>query len=122
MDILLGIGGGDHAWDALEQTIERAREAGDDLTIAIYEDDAVSVSLDDIEATARDTLEEASIEATIMRIEGHPGGALVEMADGEGFDRLVVAGGSRSTLGKIQLGSVAEFVVLNSETPVTLIR
>jgi nucleotide-binding universal stress UspA family protein len=122
MDILLGIGGGDHAWDALEQTVERALEAGDDLTVAIYEDDAVNASLDDIEATVRERLAEAGLDAATRRIEGHPGGALVEMADSQGFDRLVVAGGSRSTLGKIQLGSVAEFVVLNSETPVTLIR
>lgn len=122
MDVLIGIGGGDHAWDALEETVERAQEAGDDLTVALYDDDAVGLTVDEIEQQVRETLDDAGLQATIKRVSGHPGGALVEMADGKGFDRLVVAGGSRSTLGKIQLGSVAEFVVLNAETPVTLIR
>lgn len=122
MEVLIGIGGGDHAWDALEETIGRAQEAGDDLTVAIYEDEGVSLAAEEIEQRVRDTLDGTGVDAAFRHVSGHPGGALVEMADGEGFDRLVVAGGSRSTLGKIQLGSVAEFVVLNAETPVTLIR
>lgn len=122
MDVLLGIGGGDHAWKALDETVERARQAGDDLTIAVYEDDAVGQSVTEIEQQVRERLSAAEVDADVRQVSGHPGGALVEIADGEGFDRLVVAGGSRSTLGKIQLGSVAEFVVLNAETPVTLIR
>lgn len=122
MNVLLGIGGTDRCWDALADTLTRAGEAGDALTIAIYEDDAVADSAADIEARVRDELAESGVDAEVRQVSGHPGGALVEIADGEGFDRLVVAGGDRSTLGKIQLGGVAEFVVLNSETPVTLIR
>lgn len=122
MNVLLGIGGSEHGWDALTETLERAEQAGDDLTIAIYEDDAAELSADEIETRVREELTESGVEAELRRIEGHPGGGLVEVAEGENFDRLVIAGGSRSTLGKIQLGSVAEFVVLNSETPVTLIR
>lgn len=122
MNVLLGIGGSEHGWDALTQVVRRAEQAGDTVTIAIYEDDAAGCSADEIESRVQDTLADSDIDAEIRHVSGHPGGALVEIADGEDFDRLVVAGGSRSTLGKIQLGSVAEFVVLNSETPVTLIR
>ena len=43
-------------------------------------------------------------------------------AERDGFDRIVLGGGERSTLGKIQLGSIVEFVLLNAQTPVTLVR
>lgn len=122
MNVLLGIGGSERCWEAFEQTVTRTKETGDDLTVAIYEDDAVDLSVTEIEQRVRERLDDAGIEAEVITVSGHPGGALVETADGEGFDRLVIAGGDRSTLGKIQLGGVAEFVVLNSETPVTLIR
>jgi nucleotide-binding universal stress UspA family protein len=122
MKVLLGHSGSELSWMAFRQTVERAQEAGDSLTVAIYDDDTVEHSLAEIESRVRDELAHTGINADLRRLEGHVGGTLVEVADGEGFDRLVVAGGSRSTLGKIQLGSVAEFVVLNAETPVTLIR
>jgi len=114
MRVLLGVGGTQEGWTALEETLTRAAEAGDELTVAVYERE--------IEREVRERIDESEVDAAVRRISGHPGGGLVELADGEDFDRLVVAGGSRSTLGKIQLGSVAEFVVLNAETPVTLIR
>jgi nucleotide-binding universal stress UspA family protein len=122
MKVLLGHSGSELSWAAFRQTVERAQEAGDSLTVAVYDDDAVEHPLDETESRAREELAQTDVDADLRRLEGHVGGALVEIADGEDFDRLVVAGGSRSTLGKIQLGSVAEFVVLNAETPVTLIR
>lgn len=122
MEVLLGVGGSEHSRRALEETIERVRETGDDLTVAIFASEDVEATPTEIESEVREVLEEADVDATIRRITGHPGGELVEMADREGFDRLVIGGGTRSPLGKIQLGSIAEFVVLNAETPVTLIR
>jgi len=46
----------------------------------------------------------------------------VTIANQESFDRIVLGSGERSPLGKIQLGSVAEFVLLNAQTSVTLVR
>ena len=37
MKVLLGIGGGDDSRRALEQTVTRAAEAGDDLTVAVVD-------------------------------------------------------------------------------------
>lgn len=122
MKVLLGHSGSELSWEAFRQTVERAAAAGDSLTVAVYDDDAIGDSPSEIESKVRDELAESTVEADLRRLEGHVGGALVEIADGEGYDRVVVAGGSRSALGKIRLGSVAEFVVLNAETPVTLIR
>ncbi|WP_135663267.1 universal stress protein [Halorhabdus rudnickae] len=122
MKVLLGVGGSENSRRALEETIERVQETGDELTVAIFNSEEIESTLTDIETDVRTALEDADVEATVRRITDHPGGELVQMADQEEFDRLVIGGGTRSPLGKIQLGSIAEFVVLNAETPVTLIR
>ncbi|WP_181684779.1 universal stress protein [Halorhabdus salina] len=122
MKILLGVGGSEHSRRALEETVERVRDTGDELTVAVFRSEAVAAPPTDIEADVNEVLETHDVNAEVTRVSGHPGGELVTLADQGGYDRLVIGGGTRSPLGKIQLGSVAEFVVLNAETPVTLIR
>jgi len=122
MNVLLGIDGTDPSFDALDEAIRRAREAGDDLTVAIVDRDAVELTPEEIEGRVRDRLDESSLTPEIVRLEGHAGSRLVETADSEEFDRLVIGGGQRSALGKIQLDETIEFVLLNSETTVTLVR
>jgi len=122
MNVLLGIGASADAFDALEETVERAREAGDELTVAILATPATTHDADDTEARVRSRLSEAGLDADIEHVEGDPGGGLVELADSGDFDRIVLGGGDRSPLGKITLGEVSEFVLLNAETSVTLVR
>ncbi|PSP62976.1 universal stress protein [Halobacteriales archaeon QH_8_67_36] len=123
MDILLGVGGSELSYHALEETVDRARATGDDLAVAIFGNEEVNADADDIQGRVEETLAESDFDATIRRLEGDsPGSELISLAETEGFDRIVLGGGERSTLGKIQLGSVVEFVLLNSQTPVTLIR
>ncbi|WP_135533978.1 MULTISPECIES: universal stress protein [Halostella] len=122
MKVLLGIAGSDETDAALEETVRRAVEANDDLTVAILEETDHESSPDEVEARARDRLDEADIDATIRRVSGDPGSELVEIAEREGFDRLVIGGGQRSPMGKIQLGSITEFVLLNAQVSVTLVR
>jgi nucleotide-binding universal stress UspA family protein len=124
MKVLLGLWSGDDSPRALDATVERAVEAGDDLTVAVVEDpDAegertASAVLDRVESR----LAAADIDATVRRLDGPPGSALVDLAEGEGFDRLVVGGGQTSPMGKIRVGDVVEFVLLNSHVTVTLVR
>ena len=122
MDLLLGIGDSEDSFRALEETIERAREAGDTLTIAIVEDPDSETGTGDVESRVDEALAEASVEAEVRTLTGHPGSQLLELAEREGYDRIVLGGGETSPLGKVQLGSVAEFVLLNARTTVTLIR
>ncbi len=123
MDILLGVGGSELSYQALEETIDRAQVTGDELTVAVFESEEGSAEVDSIRAQVEETLAESDFEATIRLLEGDsPGSELVSVAETEGFDRIVLGGGERSTLGKIQLGAIVEFVLLNSQTPVTLIR
>ncbi|MDT3433596.1 universal stress protein [Haloarcula sp. 1CSR25-25] len=123
MKILLGVGGSELSYQALTETIERASEAGDELTIAIFESEEVDATLDEVQARVQEQVEESNFEPEIRQIVGtSPGSELVNIAESEGFDRIVLGGGDRSPLGKIQLGSIVEFVLLNAQTPVTLIR
>lgn len=122
MQVLLGVGGSSLSYRALEETIERAAEAGDDLTVAVFGNEEVDVTQEEVEQRVRETLSEAEFSAEIRHIEGNPGAELVEIANSESYDRIVLGSGKRSPLGKIQLGSVAEFVLLNAQTPVTLVR
>ena len=120
MNVLLGIDGTDRAFDALERTIARVRETGDDLTVAVVESDVTDPEA--VERRIRTALEEVDIDARIQQIEGHAGSALVELADAGGFDRVVIDGGERTPTGKIRLDPTTEFVLLNAETSVTLAR
>jgi len=120
MCVIVGVDDSKHGRHALEETIERGREAGDDVTVAIYTDD--DGSLDELEASVRDRLETDGFEATVERITGEPGSRLLELSEDGEYDRIVLPGGHRSPLGKIQLDSTLEFILLNARTTVTLVR
>lgn len=120
MRVVLGVGGGEAATVALEQTILRAKEAGDDLTVCVYASDGRSVET--VAAWVDERLAAAGIEAPVRRLEAEPAAALVEIAEREGFDQLVIPGGTQSPMGKLTLGPVAEYVLLNAQVSVRLER
>ncbi len=122
MKTLLGIGGSEDSLYALEKAVDRAKTAGDELTIAILENPDASLTTEEIREQVTDVLDEAAFEAEVRTLSGHPGSQLLEAAERESFDRIVLGGGETSPLGKVQLGSIAEFVLLNARTTVTLIR
>ncbi|WP_336021563.1 universal stress protein [Halobellus salinisoli] len=122
MKILLGVGGSDESRQALHRTVERAVVTGDDLTVAILEEVTGDRSVDDIEADVNAALEENGLDADVRYIDGNAGSELVSIAESEGFDQIALSGGTTSPMGKIQLSSTAEFVLLNSHVSVTLIR
>jgi nucleotide-binding universal stress UspA family protein len=122
MKVLLGIGGSDDSLTALEATVERALAAGDDLTVAIVENPRSERSPEEIERRVREALERAPLEADVRHVQGDPGSRLVEIAEAEGFDQIALGGGETSPMGKINLGSIAEFVLLNAPVSVKLVR
>ena len=122
MDVLLGIVGSDESMRALRETIDRTREAGDDLTVAIVEKPETGRSPAEIRDEAETLLEEAEIDAAFETLEGDPGSSLVEFAERGGFDQLVIGGGTQSPMGKIRIGPITEFVLLNATTSVKLVR
>jgi len=119
MHVLLGVSDGDDAAAAVGATVDRAREAGDDLTVAVY---AVDGAVGDVERRVRAALESRGFDAPVERIEGDPGSALVERAERGDYDRIVLPSGDRSPMGKVRLSETIEFVLLNARTTVTLLR
>ncbi|MFB6093951.1 MAG: universal stress protein [Halanaeroarchaeum sp.] len=122
MKVLLGIGGSEDSIDALRRTVARAQEAGDDLTVAILDNPESDRTAAEIEEAVRETLGDADCGADVRHIEGDPGSELVQLAEREGFEQVVIGGGKQSPMGKIRLGPIAEFVLLNSHVTVTLVR
>jgi nucleotide-binding universal stress UspA family protein len=122
MKVLLGIGGTDHSFAALEQTVDRAVEAGDRLTVGILDNPNAELTRTEVETRVRDVLDAAGLDAEVRHLEGDPGSALVRLAEDREFDKIVLGGGETSPMGKIKIGSVAEFVLLNSHVTVSLVR
>ncbi|WP_224333557.1 universal stress protein [Haloprofundus halobius] len=122
MKVLLGIGGSEDSYHALERTVERAVAADDDLTVAIVDNPDSDATPKEIEIRVRERLDDAAIDAEIQHVEGDPGSSLVDLAESGGFDQVVLGGGQRSPMGKISIGSIAEFVLLNSHKTVKLVR
>jgi nucleotide-binding universal stress UspA family protein len=124
MRVLLGVGGSELSYEALDETLVRAAAAGDELTVAVFDGGEEGVGA--VETAVRERIAESGAEVDpgpeVRRIEGDPGSELVALAEAEGFDRIVLGAGERSPLGKIKMGPVAEFVLLNAQLPVTLIR
>jgi nucleotide-binding universal stress UspA family protein len=122
MKVLFGISAGSDSLEALHRTVERARSVGDDLTVAVLEHPDEEGQIGETETAVREALEAVIGDVDLRIVEGHPGSRLVEIAEAEGFDRIVLGGGEQSPMGKIRIGSIAEFVLLNSHVSVTLLR
>jgi nucleotide-binding universal stress UspA family protein len=143
--VLLAIGPGDSdRIDRLAETaIEVAAPAGATVVLAhvftrdeyaealdTLEFDAAAdeVSADDVAArhsTVRDLvekLEAADVEYEIRGGLGPHGETIVELAEEESADRVVVGGRRRSPTGKAVFGSTAQEVLLNASCPVTFVR
>jgi nucleotide-binding universal stress UspA family protein len=122
MKVLLGIGGTDDSYRALERTVERAAAAGDDLTVAVIDSPRTAVDGAEVDERIREVLDGAGVDADVRHLTGDPGSELVTVAEDEGFDEIVIGGGETSPMGKINIGGVAEFVLLNSHVSVKLVR
>lgn len=120
MRLIVGVDDSDHGIQTLEEAIERARAAGDEVTVAVYSERDTDLS--DLEQTVSDKLAASSFDADIVRLEGNPGSELLELAEHGEYDQILLSGGRRSPLGKIKLSSTIEFVLLNAQTTVTLVR
>ncbi|WP_277554644.1 universal stress protein [Halobaculum limi] len=122
MKVLLGIGGSEDSLRALEDTVDRALAAGDDLTVAVVENPRSDRTPDEVEDRVRTVIEDAGLAADIRRVQGDAGSQIVDIAESEGFEMIAIGGGETSPMGKINLGSIAQFVLLNSHVSVKLVR
>lgn len=121
MDVLVGIGSPDESVAALERTARQAAATGDSVTVAIVGDHSAATR-ERLETESNAVADDVGIDVTVRHLDGEPGSQLVDVAENEEFDELVIGGGSTSPMGKITIGATAEFVLLNAHTTVTLVR
>jgi nucleotide-binding universal stress UspA family protein len=122
MKVLLGIDGTEDSLQALPRMVDRAADAGDNLTIAILDHPGNDRNPHELYRRVSEELTDSPIDAPIRRVSGDPGSRLVEIAETEEFDVIALGGGHRSPMGKITLGGVTEFVILNASVSVMLVR
>ena len=138
--ILVPLDGSPQSWAAFEFAVEEFPDA----TIAVLHaidpiEGGYSVGTgiprsseewyEEARSDAEDLFEEARERAagTGVTVEsvvevGRPSRVIVEHADEEGFDQVIVGSHGRSGVSRILLGSVAETVVRRSTVPVTVVR
>jgi nucleotide-binding universal stress UspA family protein len=122
MKVLLGIGGSDDSIRALEQVADRAAAVGDDLTVAIVDNPRSDRSRAEVGERVEAVLEATGLSAPVRHVEGDAGSELVDIAEREEFDEIALGGGQTSPMGKINVGRIAEFVLLNAWISVRLVR
>jgi nucleotide-binding universal stress UspA family protein len=62
------------------------------------------------------------IDVSFLVWTGDPGDQIVEAAEAEGAEMLIVGSHGRGTMGRLLLGSVSEHVVRNARCPVLVVR
>jgi nucleotide-binding universal stress UspA family protein len=140
--VLVPIDDSDRSTKALEHALEEYPDTEitvlhvlDPTADAVYTGGEISVDLDVEEVRERhkhlaeELLEEAAETAGHHGIEidtatrvGKPARAILEYAEGEGVDHIVVGSHGRSGVSRVLLGSVAETVTRRSPVPVTVVR
>lgn len=95
--------------EAAPSTFEHLQESAEERTKAI---------LDEAEARAADH----GIEVTTETVIGMPSRAIVEWAENNDVDGIVIGSHGRKGVTRVLLGSVAETVVRRSPVPVTVVR
>jgi len=105
-------------------TPEEFEEATDLLEFA----DSADADVDEVTkrlSTVRDvqqTLEDAGVDYRITGRIGEHGARIVDIAEEENVDHVIVGGRRRSPTGKAVFGSTAQHVLLESPCPVTFVR
>ena len=122
MRVLLGVGGSADSFRALEETVARASEAGDDLTVVVVSNPESEPTPEAVERRVNEVLDGSDVDAPVRTVSEDPGSALVDIAEREEFDLVVLGGGETSPMGKISVGPIAEFVLLNAHVSVKLVR
>ena len=136
MRILVPIDGSEPAKKALEHALVRFPEAS--LTVlhvinpvdAGHSMDGFSAPVfDELEVQADQLLDEAvsvakahDRELTTARELGRPARAILDYADENEFDHIVIGSHGRTGVSRILLGSIAETVVRRASVPVTVVR
>ena len=134
--ILLPTDGSDASDRAVEQAVGLARETGAELHVLFVVEDIPyapemmdDVVAEELQGIGEDALaavearaDEAGVDVVADIREGAPHSAILEYADREGVDAIVMGTRGRSGLDRYLLGSVTERVVRTADVPVLTVR
>lgn len=134
-ELLVPVDGSEASWKALEYAFDH--HTADRITVLYVVDpvkgdyqldetasDSVKQS-DAVTREARERIHDAGLEETeveVVTTEGKPKHEIIDYAEREGIDQIVMGSRGRSGVKRILLGSVAETVVRRSDTPVNIVR
>ncbi len=99
-------------------TAVRDRQARDAGSSAASRREARTLAVQQVVERAR----AEGARATSLVWDGDPGEAIVDAADSEQADLIVVGSHERSTVGRFFLGSVSDYVVRHARAPVMVVR
>lgn len=95
----------------------------EELTVPlVYDVDVAPLDTEDVRRRARSAMQEEAETKRVRVVSGHPGRRIVEVADEEDVDLIVIATHGRSGLSRVVLGSVAETVIRQAHCPVLTLR
>lgn len=66
----------------------------------------------------KNKLRDQGVDSSIFVEEGEPGNAVCEYAKKEGIDMIIIGARHRSRVGKLILGSIAQYIILEAPCPV----
>lgn len=142
--VVVGVGQKDEARiDALAETVRKLVRTDEDRLVLVHvyaeedaerlesmldidadrlDDLAVAVSHNTAVRDVREALDDLGIEPEFRGRLGDPGEEIVEIAEADGADFVVVGGRRRSPVGKALFGSTAQAVLLSAPCPVVFFR
>jgi nucleotide-binding universal stress UspA family protein len=130
MKILVGYDGTSSAKDALKLAKSHAKAFNAAVEVVTSMQKATESERKEIEqaerglAYAKSVFDEANIACgTHLLVRGLlPGEDLVEFANEHNIDEIIVGVNRRSKVGKLLLGSTAQYVILQSQCPVVTVK
>ena len=131
MNILVGYDGSNEAKDALKLAQKHAKAFGAKIEVARSITRNLPLDYDVIQVTEEDLKREIQnqLNGDITNYETHllvssnsTGQNLVEIAALKKFDEIIIGLRKRSKVGKLLLGSTAQYVVLHAPCPVITIK
>ncbi|WP_370572323.1 universal stress protein [Methanomethylovorans sp.] len=137
--IFIATDGSEQNRRAIEYGIELAKIAGGKIFVGYVVDTAAFASIpmdagwemmyELMETEANDAVQkvdvlakQAGVEAETVVLEGHPSNEIIEFAQKNGVDVIVMGTLGKSGLDRFLLGSVAEKVTRNSTVPVLVVK
>ena len=131
MNILVGYDGSNEAKDALKLAQKHAQAFGAKIEVARSVTRHIPLDYEVIQGAEEDLKREiqkqlnediTNYETRVLVSSNSTGQNLVQIAELKKFDEIIIGVRKRSKVGKLFLGSTAQYVVLHAPCPVTTIK